>query len=79
MARLGLSSRAETNLNQVLEVQRFCLLFLHSLGRQRPFSLRHVAAGDWLSFQATVQVRNKLVSAYHDIMYMQVCGRTAVL
>jgi flagellar hook-basal body complex protein FliE len=25
-----------------------------------------------LSFQATVQVRNKLVSAYHDIMNMQV-------
>jgi flagellar hook-basal body complex protein FliE len=25
-----------------------------------------------ISFQATVQVRNKLVSAYHDIMNMQV-------
>lgn len=25
-----------------------------------------------ISFQATVQVRNKLVSAYHDIMAMQV-------
>lgn len=25
-----------------------------------------------ISFQATVQVRNKLVSAYHDIMQMQV-------
>lgn len=25
-----------------------------------------------LSFQATVQVRNKLISAYHDIMNMQV-------
>ncbi|MDF3035253.1 MAG: fliE [Paucimonas sp.] len=25
-----------------------------------------------ISFQATVQVRNKLVSAYHDIMTMQV-------
>ncbi len=25
-----------------------------------------------LSFQATIQVRNKLVSAYHDIMQMQV-------
>jgi len=39
MARLGLSSRAETNLNQVLEVQRFCLLFLHSLDRTRPLGL----------------------------------------
>jgi hypothetical protein len=39
----------------------------------------HVTAGDWLSFQATVQVRNKLVSAYHDITNMQVCGLTAVL
>jgi flagellar hook-basal body complex protein FliE len=26
-----------------------------------------------ITFQATVQVRNKLVSAYHDIMNMQVC------
>jgi flagellar hook-basal body complex protein FliE len=25
-----------------------------------------------ITFQATVQVRNKLVSAYHDIMNMQV-------
>lgn len=25
-----------------------------------------------ISFQATIQVRNKLVSAYHDIMQMQV-------
>ena len=25
-----------------------------------------------INFQATVQVRNKLVSAYHDIMNMQV-------
>jgi flagellar hook-basal body complex protein FliE len=25
-----------------------------------------------ISFQATVQVRNKLVSAYHDIMNMQI-------
>lgn len=25
-----------------------------------------------ISFQATIQVRNKLVSAYHDIMTMQV-------
>jgi len=25
-----------------------------------------------IAFQATVQVRNKLVSAYHDIMNMQV-------
>jgi hypothetical protein len=36
MARLGLSSRAETNLNLVLEVPRFCFLFLHSLGRLLP-------------------------------------------
>ena len=39
MARLGLSSRAETNLNLVLEVQRFCLLFLHGLGQKRTFPI----------------------------------------
>ena len=59
MARLGLSSRAETNLNQVLEVQRFCLLFLHSLDPYqtfRPSSARYTQQNplDYISIHLVV-------------------------
>ena len=74
--RLDFSEMLKSSLNQVNQVQ----LDAEKLGKNFAMGDDSVSLSDIMisgqkaniSFQATVQVRNKLVSAYHDIMNMQI-------
>lgn len=74
--KLDFSEALKASLNQVNQVQ----LEAEKLGKNFAMGDDSVSLSDVMiagqkaniSFQATVQVRNKLVSAYHDIMNMQV-------
>lgn len=75
-SRVDFSEALKASLNQVNQTQ----LQAEQLGRNFALGDDSVSLSDVMiagqkasiSFQATVQVRNKLVSAYHDIMNMQV-------
>jgi len=75
-AKVDFSSALKSSLDQVNSAQ----VKAEQLGRQFSTGDDSVNLSDvmiaWqkanISFQATIQVRNKLVSAYHDIMTMQV-------
>lgn len=74
--KVNFSDALKASLNQVNKVQ----LEAEQLGKSFAMGDDSVSLSDVMiagqkaniSFQATVQVRNKLVSAYHDIMNMQV-------
>ncbi len=75
-SKTGFSEALKASLDQVNKVQ----LNAEKLGQNFAMGDDSVSLSDVMiagqkaniSFQATVQVRNKLVSAYHDIMNMQV-------
>jgi flagellar hook-basal body complex protein FliE len=75
-AGVDFSSALKNSLDQVNNAQ----LKAEQLGKQFAMGDDSVNLSDVMiasqkaniSFQATIQVRNKLVSAYHDIMTMQV-------
>jgi flagellar hook-basal body complex protein FliE len=75
-SKLDFSEALKASLNQVNQVQ----VEAERLGKNFTMGDDSVSLSDIMiagqkaniSFQATVQVRNKLVSAYHDIMNMQV-------
>jgi flagellar hook-basal body complex protein FliE len=75
-ATVDFSSALKNSLDQVNNAQ----LKAEQLGKQFAMGDDSVNLSDVMiasqkaniSFQATIQVRNKLVSAYHDIMTMQV-------
>ena len=74
--KVNFSDALKASLNQVNKVQ----VEAEQLGKSFAMGDDSVSLSDVMiagqkaniSFQATVQVRNKLVSAYHDIMNMQV-------
>jgi flagellar hook-basal body complex protein FliE len=74
--KINFSDALKASLNQVNKVQ----VEAEQLGKSFAMGDDSVSLSDVMiagqkaniSFQATVQVRNKLVSAYHDIMNMQV-------
>lgn len=74
--KLNFSDALKASLNQVNQVQ----MDAERMGKSFAMGDDSVSLSDVMisgqkasiSFQATVQVRNKLVSAYHDIMNMQV-------
>lgn len=74
--KVNFSDALKASLNQVNKVQTEA----EQLGKNFAMGDDSVSLSDVMiagqkaniSFQATVQVRNKLVSAYHDIMNMQV-------
>lgn len=74
--KVDFAEALKSSLNQVNQVQ----LNAEKLGKNFALGDDSVSLSDVMiagqkaniSFQATVQVRNKLVSAYHDIMNMQV-------
>ena len=74
--KLNFSDALKASLNQVNQVQ----MDAEKMGKSFAMGDDSVSLSDVMissqkasiSFQATVQVRNKLVSAYHDIMNMQV-------
>ena len=74
--KVNFSDALKASLNQVNKVQ----VEAEQLGKNFAMGDDSVSLSDVMiagqkaniSFQATVQVRNKLVSAYHDIMNMQV-------
>lgn len=74
--KLNFSDALKASLNQVNQVQ----MDAQKMGKSFAMGDDSVNLSDVMiagqkasiSFQATVQVRNKLVSAYHDIMNMQV-------
>lgn len=74
--KVNFSDALKASLNQVNKVQ----VEAEKLGKSFAMGDDSVSLSDVMiagqkaniSFQATVQVRNKLVSAYHDIMNMQV-------
>lgn len=74
--KVDFSEALKASLNQVNKVQ----VEAEQLGKNFAMGDDSVSLSDVMiagqkaniSFQATVQVRNKLVSAYHDIMNMQV-------
>jgi flagellar hook-basal body complex protein FliE len=75
-SKVNFSDALKASLNQVNKVQ----FEAEQLGKSFAMGDDSVSLSDVMiagqkaniSFQATVQVRNKLVSAYHDIMNMQV-------
>ena len=75
-SKVNFSDALKASLNQVNKVQNEA----EQLGKSFAMGDDSVSLSDVMiagqkaniSFQATVQVRNKLVSAYHDIMNMQV-------
>lgn len=75
-SKVDFSEALKASLNQVNKVQ----VDAEKLGQNFAMGDDSVSLSDVMiasqkaniSFQATVQVRNKLVSAYHDIMNMQV-------
>lgn len=75
-SKVNFSDALKASLNQVNKVQ----VEAQQLGKSFAMGDDSVSLSDVMiagqkaniSFQATVQVRNKLVSAYHDIMNMQV-------
>lgn len=75
-SKVNFSDALKASLNQVNKVQ----MDAEKLGKSFAMGDDSVSLSDVMiagqkaniSFQATVQVRNKLVSAYHDIMNMQV-------
>lgn len=75
-SKVSFSEALKASLDQVNQVQ----VNAESLGKNFAMGNDSVSLSDVMiagqkaniSFQATVQVRNKLVSAYHDIMNMQV-------
>lgn len=75
-SKVDFSDALKASLNQVNQMQTEA----ESLGKAFAMGDDKVSLSDVMiagqkaniSFQATVQVRNKLVSAYHDIMNMQV-------
>ncbi len=75
-SRVDFSEALKASLNQVNQVQ----MDAEKLGKSFAMGDDSVSLSDVMiagqkaniSFQTTVQVRNKLVSAYHDIMNMQV-------
>lgn len=75
-SRVDFSDALKASLNQVNKAQ----MDAEELGKNFAMGDDSVSLSDVMiagqkaniSFQATVQVRNKLVSAYHDIMNMQV-------
>jgi flagellar hook-basal body complex protein FliE len=74
--KVDFSDALKASLNQVNQVQQNA----ETLGKNFALGDDSVSLSDVMiagqkaniSFQTTVQVRNKLVSAYHDIMNMQV-------
>lgn len=74
--KLDFAEALKASLNQVNNVQ----LNAETLGKNFAMGDDKVSLSDVMismqkaniSFQATVQVRNKLVAAYHDIMNMQI-------
>lgn len=75
-SKAGFSSALKSSLDQVNQSQQTAT----QLGHDFEMGAANVNLSDVMlsmqkasiSFQAAVQVRNKLVSAYHDIMNMQV-------
>ncbi len=75
-SKVNFSDALKASLNQVNKVQ----VEAEQLGKSFAMGDDSVSLSDVMvagqkaniSFQATVQVRNKLVAAYHDIMNMQV-------
>jgi flagellar hook-basal body complex protein FliE len=75
-SKVNFSDALKASLGQVNQVQTDA----EKLGKNFAMGDDNVSLSDVMiagqkaniSFQATVQVRNKLVSAYHDIMNMQV-------
>lgn len=75
-AKLNFADALKASLDQVNQVQ----MDAEKLGKNFAMGDDSVSLSDVMiasqkasiSFQATVQVRNKLVSAYHDIMNMSV-------
>lgn len=75
-SKVSFSDALKASLDQVNQVQ----VNAETLGKNFAMGDDSVSLSDVMiagqkaniSFQATVQVRNKLVSAYHDIMNMQV-------
>ncbi|MGB2831929.1 MAG: flagellar hook-basal body complex protein FliE [Methylotenera sp.] len=75
-SKLDFSQALKASLDNVNQVQKSA----ESLGKNFAMGDDSVSLSDVMianqkaniSFQATIQVRNKLVSAYHDIMNMQV-------
>jgi flagellar hook-basal body complex protein FliE len=75
-SKVNFSDALKASLNQVNKVQ----VEAEQLGKSFAMGDDSVSLSDVMiagqkaniSFQATVQVRNKLVSAYHDIMNMQI-------
>jgi flagellar hook-basal body complex protein FliE len=75
-AKLDFADALKASLNQVNSVQ----LTSQQLGQKFAMGDDKVSLSDVMismqkaniAFQTTVQVRNKLVSAYHDIMNMQI-------
>jgi flagellar hook-basal body complex protein FliE len=76
VSKVNFSDALKASLNQVNKAQ----VEAEQLGKSFAMGDDSVSLSDVMiagqkaniSFQATVQVRNKLVSAYHDIMNMQV-------
>ncbi|MDI1308504.1 MAG: flagellar hook-basal body complex protein FliE [Methylotenera sp.] len=75
-SKVNFADALKASLNQVNKIQ----VQAEQLGKSFAMGDDSVSLSDVMiagqkaniSFQATVQVRNKLVSAYHDIMNMQV-------
>jgi len=75
-SKVDFSNALKASLDQVNQVQKNA----EQLGKNFAMGDDSVSLSDVMianqkaniSFQATIQVRNKLVSAYHDIMNMQV-------
>jgi flagellar hook-basal body complex protein FliE len=76
VAKLDFADALKTSLQQVSDTQKHAA----ELGKRFAMGDDTVSLSDTMiamqkssiAFQGTVQVRNKLVSAYHDIMNMQV-------
>lgn len=76
VAKLDFADALKTSLQQVSDTQKHA----QELGKRFTMGDDTVSLSDAMiamqkssiAFQGTVQVRNKLVSAYHDIMNMQV-------
>jgi len=76
VAKLDFADALKTSLQQVSDIQKNA----QELGKRFAMGDDTVSLSDTMiamqkssiAFQGTVQVRNKLVSAYHDIMNMQV-------
>ncbi|KFI08710.1 flagellar hook-basal body complex protein FliE [Massilia sp. BSC265] len=76
VAKLDFADALKTSLQQVSNTQKHA----EELGKRFAMGDDTVSLSDTMiamqkssiAFQGTVQVRNKLVSAYHDIMNMQV-------